>query len=459
VKTDGEQLQAHAVDGRVPWAVLFPGDTQEVSRCVKLAAREGLALIPWGSGTKVSMGNPPARLDVVLSTARMDSIVDIDTANLTVTAQAGVRWRDLQDALASEENRCYLPLSDPSTTSHHEVCSERQHKGCFVPIMPFHDERATVGGVLAANSIGPTALLYGLPRDVVLGTRFVGREGRIVGMGGKTVKNVSGYDICKLMIGSLGTLGILCEMTLRLLPLPERSVTFMGGFPTLGAALDLPDRILKTLLLPAAVDVLNTTALDGVSPPGLFAGDLFAVVVMVEGFQEAVQRMLSEMTHMARAAGATESHLFENEAHRVFWHRYSNMTAELQQSSPRMVSLRMNFPVGRHHEAIDAARSVATDQGLPHALAAQVGCGIARIHVLPDPADDSPEKLSAPIHDVVQRIQPLGGNVVVERAPWELKAHMPVWGAPRADAFLMKRIKAQLDPGGLFSPGRFLDGI
>jgi FAD/FMN-containing dehydrogenase len=406
------------------------------------------------------MGNPPARLDVVLSTARMDHIIDMDTANLTVTAQAGVQWRGLQAALASEENRCYLPLTVPSAASDQEVCSERRHKGCFVPMAPLHDEQATVGGVLAANSIGPTALLYGLPRDVVLGTRFVGREGRIVGMGGKTVKNVSGYDICKLMIGSLGTLGILCEMTLRLLPLPEKSVTFMGGFSTLGTALDLADRILKSPLLPSAVDVLNPSALEPVSPPGLFAGGLYAVAVMVEGFEEAVDRMLLEMKRMAQAAGSAGAHLLENEAHRAFWHDYSNMTAGLQQSSPGMVSLRMNFPVGRHHEAIDAAQSLEKIHGLPHALAAQVGCGIARIHVLPDPDDVSArEKLSAPIHNLVQRIQPLGGNVIVERAPRQLKVHLPVWGAPRADAFLMRRIKAQLDPGGLFSPGRFLDGI
>lgn len=460
VQTGTEVLGAHSVDGRTPWAVLFPQDIREVSQCVRLAFTEKLAMVPWGSGTKITMGNPPTRLDLVLSTLRMNHIIDMDTANLTVTSQSGVRWQDLQAALASEENRCYLPLSDPSTPSDQEVCSDRQHRGCFVPISPPHIGRATVGGVIAANSLGPTALLYGLPRDVVLGIRFVGWEGRVIGMGGKTVKNVSGYDICKLMIGSLGTLGVLCEMTLKLLPLPEKTVTFLASFPTLESAAGVVHRIGESPLLPAAVELLNPTAFHLISPQPLPDGEPHAVAVIVEGFEEAVVRMLSEMDRMSRETGAANTQILRDETHRSFWDAHSNMAEALLRESPGMVSLRLNYPVAKHLETIRLVESLAEDHGVPHALAAHGGNGIARLHLLPRPDDrTTPERISTLAHAVIQHCHALGGNGVVERALPEHKPGLPVWGVPRADELLMKRIKAQMDPAGLFSPGRFLGGI
>ena len=151
--------------------------------------------------------------------ARMNHMLDVDTANLTITVEAGVKFRDVQARLATEEDRCYLPLGDLKTEAGEFVCSDQSHRGCFLPIDPPYSEKATLGGIVAANTTGPRRLLYGLPRDLVLGVRFVTPKGDIIGAGGKTMKNVSGYDVSKLMIGSLGSLGILCEMTLRLLPL------------------------------------------------------------------------------------------------------------------------------------------------------------------------------------------------------------------------------------------------
>ena len=221
LKTDPADIAPYTVDGVVPKAVVFPKDTRMVASIVKCACRGSLTIVPWGSGTKMAMGNTPKSVDLVVCTSRMNHMLDVDTANLTITVEAGVKFRDIQARLATEEDRCYLPLDDLKTEAGEFICSDRSHSGSFLPIDPPFSEKATIGGIVAANSSGPRRLLYGLPRDLVLGIRFVTPTGDIVGAGGKTVKNVSGFDISKLMIGSLGSLGIICEITLRLLPLPE----------------------------------------------------------------------------------------------------------------------------------------------------------------------------------------------------------------------------------------------
>ena len=160
VKSDPEILSAHAVDGLTAKAVVFPESLEQVSEVVKMAQKEKWALLPWGSGSKIGVGNPPSHLDLVISTTRLNKIIDMDTANLTVTAQVGVKFRDLQISLAGEENRCYLPYENPTTVSDEPVCSEREHMGCFIPMMPPFSHSATLGGIIAANSSGPVRLLY-----------------------------------------------------------------------------------------------------------------------------------------------------------------------------------------------------------------------------------------------------------------------------------------------------------
>ena len=162
----------------------------------------------------------------------MNKIIDLDVANLTVTAQAGVKLADLQDLLAGTENRCFFPPDDNLKEQADYMCSSRDYKGVFLPLDPPFPDRVTLGGIVAANSTGPKRLRYGLPRDLILGVKYVSPTGEIIGMGGKTVKNVSGYDVSKIMIGSLGTLGILGEITFRLLPLPEQIATVVAAFGT-----------------------------------------------------------------------------------------------------------------------------------------------------------------------------------------------------------------------------------
>jgi len=462
VKSDSEILSAHAVDDLTPKAVVLPESLEQVSEVVRMAQKENWALIPWGSGSKIGVGNPPSRLDMVVSTARLNKIIDMDTANLTVTAQAGVKFRDLQISLAGEENRCYLPYENPITVSDEPVCSEREHMGCFIPMMPPFSHSATLGGIVAANSSGPVRLLYGLPRDMILGVRYVAADGEIVGLGGKTVKNVSGYDLCKLMIGSRGSLGILGEMTLRLLPLPERFGTCLLGFSALDEASKFVDRIFETNLLPSAVELLNGRVSGLLVEQGAIEmdGGGYVVAVGMEGFGEAVERMGAEMKEMASASGA-ENHVYlPDDPHRIFWDAYSNLVAKLSAQYPDMVSMRLNYPISRSLDVIGTVDSVCEVQKLVHALQAHAGSGITIVHFLLEPGDEKvADRVVFFAEKLLEKCQSISGNLVVEKASAHMKERLPVWGAPPQDFVIMKRIKEEMDPYGLFCPGRFVGGI
>lgn len=462
VRDDPESLSRYAVDGMAPKAVILPAEVDQVSGVVGLASARGLTMVPRGSGSKMAAGNPPTRLDLVIGMERLNRIVDMDTANLTVTVQAGARFMEVQAALGGQENRCYLPHEGPEAVAESAICSERENRGCFIPLMPPFSGMATVGGIIAAGSSGPTRLLYGLPRDLVLGVRYVDPEGAVVGMGGKTVKNVSGYDMAKLMIGSMGTLGILCEMTLRLLPLPESAETCLLGFPDLGAATQFVDWIFGTPLLPAAVELANARAFDLLRSGAIaHAGaDAYVVAVAMEGVQEAVARMQAEIMAGALAMGCTDQVLLQGGDHPSFWEGYSLLPGRLAQEFPDLLSVKINYPISCYAELLEAVGSMSSKAGFDYVVLCHAGSGVARIHYPGNPGREGDgDRRTAVIQQILDQCADLGGNLIVERARPELKGALPLWGRLRNDLIIIQRIKEELDPAGLFSPGRFVGGI
>ena len=262
VDVSPEGLAAHQVDGVTPRAVVSPQNIRQVAEVVRYANERGLAMVPWGGGTKMSMGHVPQRLDLVVCTRRMNHMIDVDTANLTLTVEAGVKFRDIQARLATEEDRCYLPLADLSTSAGEFVCSDREHKGSFLPMDPPFGDRCTIGGIIAANAAGPRRLLYGNPP----GRHHRGAlrpppPARSWAWGARPSKTFPATTCPKLMVGAMGSLGILCEMTLRLLPLPECMETLVVEFETLADARGFADAVLATQLLPAAVEVMKPAGL------------------------------------------------------------------------------------------------------------------------------------------------------------------------------------------------------
>jgi glycolate oxidase FAD binding subunit len=461
LKTDPSVTAQYAVDGVIPKAVVFPKDTRMVAALVQCACRGNLAIVPWGSGTKMAMGNPPKRLDLVVCMARMNHMLDVDTANLTITVEAGVKFRDVQARLATEEDRCYLPLEDLKTEAGEFVCSDRSHSGCFLPMDPPFSERATMGGVVATNTTGPRRLLYGLPRDLVLGVRFVTPKGDIIGAGGKTVKNVSGYDVSKLMIGSLGSLGILCEMTLRLLPLPEKMETLLFSFDAFSDAGAFAAAILGTKLLPAAVEVANKAAIENMDLRGSldFSPGSHVVMVALEAFDEAVARMHKELLAMAQHFKAKGHSLVQEDKHRLFWLTVGELQGSAHQRFPRLVALQLNYPLSAWKALFEFADKTLSQARLDHTMLCHAGNSVTLINLLSGTKGTDDKALIEAVQTLLAECRKAGGNLVVQRAPADLKKALPVWGEPGSDLPLMKRIRVELDPFGVMNPGRFAVGL
>lgn len=449
LQTDDSTTARYAVDGVLAQAVAFPGTTRQVAEVMAIARRAQMALTVWGGGTLISTGKVPQRLDLVLGTRRMNHVIDVDAANLTITVEAGARYSEIQARLATEEDRCYLPVSEMTREF---IGSERDHCGCFLPLDPPYCDRATIGGILAANATGPRRLLYGLPRDLVLGLRFVTPAGEIIGVGGKTVKNVSGYDITKLMIGSYGSLGVLCEATLRLLPLPEKMQTLLFTFDSFKSAARLADSIHGTQLLPAAVDVLNRSALESVRPEGVPSVEpgSHAVAVALEGFSEPVDRMRSELQTAAGICGAAGSDLLNRNRHREFWHRASHLPALLSRRWTQCISAKFTYPLSQWRAVAAAVDRCMAESCTDHTLWVHSGSGVCHICCA---AEGS--RVIEDMHQLLAVCRQAGGNLTVLRAPEDLKPQLPVWGSPGDDRAIMARIKRRIDPERIMSPGRF----
>ncbi len=460
LKTDGEILEAYTVQGKRPWAVVFPESAEQAAEVIRLAAAEKWAVVPWGGGTKMGMGKAPARLDLVVSTERLNRILDLDAANLSVTAQAGVKFKNLQTALADQENRCYFPLEAEGAPSKDTVCSERANMGCFVPLWPPHIETATVGGVLAANTSGPMRLLYGTPRDVVLGIRYVGAAGSIVSTGGKTVKNVSGYDMGKLLIGSMGTLGLFCDITLRLLPIPERRQTVVVAFKDLVLARSVAEMLTEGALSPAAVEIVQGRNAGSIPLDG-FSGDdgvSCHLCVALEGVEEPVERMAGEIQSAAARCEA-KSVILEEPEHIRFWNAYSDMKALLRAQAPIAASAKANFPISEYSGLLEKAHLLSEEFQVDYLAMVRAGSGTAHFYLFGDEdAQADPAGLETMLAGLLDYCYARGGNLVLEDAEPMLE-QMPPWGHPRQDLLVMKRIKEQLDPQGVFSPGRFVGDI
>ena len=457
VSTDPSILTAFSVDGVSPKTVVYPTSLSQAAEVIKLANAKNWAVVPWGGGTKMGLGGVPARVDVVLSTSRLDKIIDIDTANLTVTAQAGVLLGDLQDLLGGSENRCYFPVDTDLKKQADYMCSARDYKGVFLPMDPPFADRSTLGGIVSSNSTGPKRLRHGHPRDLVLGVRYVAPTGEIIGMGGKTVKNVSGYDVSKIMVGALGTLGLLGDLTCRLLPLPEQVAALLVRFGTLGAARNFSDRVLNSKLLPTSLEMLNGPAYNLASSADLNVDPTnWIVAIGLEGFSEEVRREVADLKEMARQENASDLAELDKDKASVFWKNLTDCSATATKQGRVVVKFKGSFLISHYADILDAW--LTASEGSECALRASPGLGLAHAYFF-DATGADLDKLARLGTAFRAAAEVHGGSMVVECAPASLKQKLDPWGGLRGDFVLMRRIKEHVDPLGVMNPGRFVGGL
>jgi glycolate oxidase FAD binding subunit len=422
---DPDRIKAYAVDGMTPRAVVSPGSVEEVSKLLAYANSEKLAVAPRGNGTKMAAGGVPRKLDVVLSMLRINRITEHDVPNLSLSVEAGITLSAVQEKLAGTG------------------------KGSFLPLDPPYTEKATIGGIIATNGSGPRRYLYNSARDLLLGLKAVSPNGDIVAFGGKTVKNVSGYDMTKLMIGSWGALGVITEITTKLLPLPEASATLLVSFENLANAGSLTRKILHSVLLPSAMELMDGKAASQLGEKGRYL-----VAFSLEGVGEAVERLAAEIGEMGKKEGATDTKVLKGQENRIFWIRVRDFA--LAAKAP--VILKSNFVISKQVKILGNYENWAQAAGIGCAFIGHAGNGILTTFV----QENGVAKMD-PIVDLIGKFTAEAvkhdGNLVVESCPNELKKKISVWGQPRTDYVVMRRLKEKVDPVGVLNPGRFVGGI
>lgn len=411
VQTDPAQTLACAMDGEVPAAVVLPEDEEAVAAVLAAAARHGAAVAPRGAGTKADLGAPPARVDLVLSTARLNRLVEYEPADLTVTVQAGMPLAALQAVLARH--------------------------GQMLAVDPPRAGAATVGGVVAANAMGPRRLAYGSIRDLVVGMRVALPDGRRIRCGGRVVKNVAGYDMNKLFIGSLGTLGVITEVTCKVRPLPEAAETLLAGFGDLGAALGCAEALLNSELLPAAVVVLSPGAARRLEAPGPYA-----LAVALEESPANVRYQADRIWPEVARAGGRAAGALAGAAEAGFWEGVRNYGDR----SGAALCCKVNTVISGLEGEFRKADTAAAD------AVAYVGTGHVYLYA---PAGDEAEMERT----AAAWLRPAEGTAVLERAPAPIRRRLPVWGDPGPAFPFMAGLKRTFDPGGVLNPGRFVGGL
>jgi glycolate oxidase FAD binding subunit len=410
-----------AVEGQAPEAVAEPEQGEQVAAVMRLAAGHGWAVCAWGGGTQLSLGGPPERYQLALSTRRMNRIVDYQPDDMTVTVQAG------------------LPL-DPLARALGE-------RGQFLPLDPPLPGRATAGGTVAAAASGPLRCAYGTPRDWLLGATVVDAAGAIVRPGGRVVKNVAGYDLCKLYTGSLGTLGLLTELTFKVLPRPHAWAYSAVAVPDAAAAEALVAAVQGSDVGPTILEVVNGPAWQVAAGADL-APDRFLLLAAFAGEEEAVA--------WQQAALETEAAALGRRAYGIE-PRHAEVWARALRDYPARPGLTLRLAALSSDVAplCERVEAVAGGFGAPVALVAHAANGVVWAHFatpLPAPAPALVDALRA-------EAQARNGTAVVARIPEGAAPGIDRWGPPPPGIALMRGIKEALDPQRLLSPGRFVGGL
>jgi len=400
------------IDGFGPLPIVRPTSVAELGELVRGAATNNEAIYPLGGRTQLGLGNPPTKPGMAVDLRGLDQVVDFPARDMTVTVQAGIAIAKLQAMLAPENLR--LPIDVPRAGE------------------------ATLGGILATNTSGLRRYGYGTLRDYVIGISAVNDEGHEFMAGGRVVKNVAGYDLCKLLIGSLGTLGIITQATLKLRPLAEENALITIGCA--GAALEeLLAQVHESRTRPVCVELLNQRAAKEIFGATQTAcpDAPWSVVVGYEGNADAVNWQVQQLVKELGGSHSLDARV--GEAAAGLWQSLIEWPAATQAS----IVLKTN-----QLPSDVASLCVQANAGAPQtAIRAHAGNGI--------------------IHYVCAGSLPFAecaiefglGTVVAVRLPIEMKSILPVWRDAPASAWLMREVKSRFDPRGLFNPGRFVDGI
>ena len=441
VLTSQEDLIPYSFDGtaalkQMPGAVVFPLNGKEVSACVKLARTNGVAVVTRGSGTGLSGGSVPLAGCLVIGLVKMDRILELDQQNLTMRAQCGVITKEIDDAAAAV--------------------------GLFYPPDPGSMKISTIGGNVAENSGGLRGLKYGVTRDYVMGMEVVLPDGELVFLGNKCVKDVAGYSMKDLFIGSEGTLGIITEVLIKLLPRPQARKTMLALYDSMEAAAETISAIIAARIIPCTLEFLDrmtVRCVEDFAKIGL-PTDVEALVLMeTDGHPAVVEDEAAKMIELARQHGAREVKVAKDEAEgaRLASARRSAFSA-LARMKPTTILEDVTVPRSELARMVAFINAVAAKHSLLIGTFGHMGDGNLHPTFLTNEKDhEEMHRVEAALEEIVAETIRLGGTITGEHGVGLAKKMFLRRQMGEGSYALMQSVKRALDPMSLLNPGKIFD--
>jgi glycolate oxidase len=441
VLSQAEDLVPYSFDGTAalkarPGAVVFPITTAQVSACVQLAAKHEVPIVTRGSGTGLSGGSVPVPGCVVLCLTQMNAILEVDPRNLTLRAQPGAITQRIDEAAAAH--------------------------GLFYPPDPGSQRISTIGGNVAENSGGLRGLKYGVTRDYVMGLEVVLADGQIVRLGTQCVKDVAGYSLKDLFVGSEGTLGIITEVLLKLVPRPQARQTMLALYDSIEDAAETVSAIVASRIIPCTLEFLDrvtASCVEEFARVGL-PTDCDAVLLMeTDGHPAAVADEAQQMEAIARAHRAREVRTARDDAEALrLAAARRNAFAALARRRPTTILEDVTVPRSELAQMVAFIAETAAAFNLQIGTFGHMGDGNLHPTFLTDERDAAEmERVHQALDAIVRRTLELGGTITGEhgvglaKKPW-LRQQLGPSGMT-----LMKQVKSALDPKGLLNPGKMFD--
>lgn len=419
-----DDLSRFVIDEVVPRIAASPGSPAEVAAVLKFAGENDLVVVPAGGFTHQSTGAIPERVDIVLRTNRLTAVEHYDPGDLTIGIGAGASWAEVERIIAP--HRQLLPLEAP---------------------LP---EACTVGGALATATHGPLKHAYGGLRDYCTGIRYVTTDGKLAKAGARVVKNVAGYDMMKLLIGSYGTVAVIVGASFKLFPAPRQTRTFVASFAGLPDAMQFRDQVLGSPLSPMCLELISPHAHHLLSA-GSADDESWRILVRAAGSDAVLPRYRSELVWHGsltrELSGDEEAHL---------WSRVASWPQTVFDAAQNAALLRLDLPLQSVQPALAAAESAATDNDFLCAAIGRIGVGSLLLVFLPVTPDPLAAMQYANAVSAVRAALPRDASAVVLRCPLEAKRHFSVWGSTPNDLEAMRAIHDALDHRHILNRGRFL---
>jgi glycolate oxidase len=437
VLTNAADLLSYGFDASFgqykPERVVQPINREEVAEVMKLANKHKIPVYPRGQGTCLSGGPLPLKGGIVLDTCRMTEKLVIDSENLTAVVSPGIITSKIKEAV--------------------------DHQGYFYPPDPSSAHVSTIGGNVAENSGGPRGLKYGVTGNYVLGLEVVTPEGEIIHTGGRTIKNVTGYNLTSLLVGSEGTLGVITEITLKLVPKPKSRVSLLAVFDDLGDSGRAISGILSEGIMPSAMEIIDKHCINAVEnyKPAGYPTDAAAILLIeLDGHPKAVEEEIQQVDQICRRIGARDVQTaVEEEAQKKLWEARKLVSPAIAKIKPTKISEDATVPRSKIPEMFERLNKIREKYDIELVVFGHAGDGNLHPNILTDKRDNEEMKrVEMAVSEIFEAAIELGGTLSGEHGIGTMKAPFMEKELGPIGLDMMKRIKEVWDPNNIMNPGK-----